>query len=322
MIIPPTRTVWNSTAEFARQCYDRSASGRSNAASRAADFLTTSTHGHINTNMKSKALILALILAVAATGEALHARQMSPTDQMTSSEREAAARVSDNLIRQIAERHDRDGSQVRMTLTENNNYEAGIGLMQSLNVDLKSEDAGSNQNIAGIQQWGDSGLASITQRDGIGNRGSVTQFDDHQTADINQTGYRNSAQMIQAGGNNTGLIYQDGTENEGRLIQDGYFNTALMYITGKLNRVNVSQIGNENQFRLNLEGDENAVDVTQDGEHNLYERFETGDAVLNERVQQIGNNNLSRQFGSLSGGRSANIIQEGDGLQLIIRHEQ
>src|SRR5690625_5895045 len=101
MMQSPTRTVWSSIAEFARQCYDRSASGGSNAASRVAEFLTTSTHGHINTNMKSKALILALILGVVATGEALHARQMSPTDQMTSSEREAAARVSDNLIRQI-----------------------------------------------------------------------------------------------------------------------------------------------------------------------------------------------------------------------------
>src|SRR5690625_6158170 len=108
-------------------------------------------------------------------------------------------------------------------------------MMHTLKVKQESEDAGSDHKSAGIQQWGDSGLASITQRDGIANRGTVTQIDDHQTADIRQAGYDNIAQMIQAVGNNNGLIYQAGSENQGRLIQDRYFNTASMYVNGNLN---------------------------------------------------------------------------------------
>lgn len=263
---------------------------------------------------------MALILTGAVSGEALYSQALNSTQ--SGSERETAAGVSDNIIRQIAERHDRAGSQVQMTLTESSNYEAGIGLLQSLNSVLESEITRPVHNTAAIQQWGDSGLVTVTQRDGLGNRAFATQYDDNQTADITQYGYRNLGAIVQSGGGNTGEIYQEGIENLGEVIQEGFLNNASMYVTGNLNAVHVHQRGDENLFNLNLEGDENFVNLTQDGDRNIYERLESGDAILNERVQQLGSDNISRQFGNLSGGRSASIIQEGNGMQLIIRHEQ
>ncbi len=137
---------------------------------------------------------------------------------------------------------------------------------------------------------------------------------------ITQIGYGNNATIEQQGLDNRAGIYQTGDSNIGFIQQDGEANTALMNIFGSGNDISVLQLGNNNLFNLDLNGDDNFLKLTQDGDNNRYERVKEGDAILDETITQSGNDNNAMQVGSLNGGRSANIIQEGNGMDLIIRH--
>ena len=201
---------------------------------------------------------------------------------------------------------------------------------------------GSGDHEAYVEQHGDHNTAYVAQSgavlpftppglnsnrplpDGNGTGGSVAgilQEGSDNTATIVQYGNSNLANIVQFDSDNIAEIMQSGRENSSFITQHGIFNQAFMSIVGNSNDIHVNQKGNNNLFDLDLEGNYNYLNLTQDGDGNTYERFKTGDAVLNETVYQFGNNNVSTQSGVLSGGRSANITQVGNGLELRIRHE-
>lgn len=146
-------------------------------------------------------------------------------------------------------------------------------------------------------------------QDGFGNSGLIVQYGNEHLAEIFQYGSENISEILLSGQHNTGTVSQEGD-----------FNKAFMSLAGEDNTIHVGQFGNDNYFNLGLTGDNNFLDLIQNGDDNQYDREYSGNAVLNETVTQDGNGNNAKQIGSLSNGRSANILQEGSGMEVIIRH--
>lgn len=140
-------------------------------------------------------------------------------------------------------------------------------------------------------------------------------------ARIEQDGQNHKGVIKQQGFNNIGITHTTGADLMSTLYQKGSRNNAYLGIWGNHNEVSVKQWGNENYFDMELEGSNNFIELLQQGDKNIYERMVIGGGDLNESVIQFGDNNTSTQIGSLSGGRSANIVQEGNGLGLIIIHD-
>lgn len=241
--------------------------------------------------MKKTALIVPLLMLLLWAGNSVSAQQSEAT------------------IEQIAAQHDLSGDEVRKGLTDfitnildqNSANEFALSAIHRLNLGLNSQ---------GLSGSPDRNQTAITNQTGVGNKASIEQVGEQNFAGISQVGERNAA-----------TIDQNGFGNHGAINQSGFSNSAKMNLVGSLNHIAVNQYGDHNIFDLDLHGNDNFLDLTQQGNYNTYERKKTGNGVLNETVLQIGNGNTSTQIGGLSNGRSANIIQQGSGMEVSIRHD-
>ena len=195
------------------------------------------------------------------------------------------------FIEQVAERHGRTLLEVQRGFTK------PIPIFGNMDV-VPSGDASGGESDAEIIQHG------------YNNHAVVEQYGNNHQVGISQIGSENIGEILQIGQNNEGSIYQEGSGNN-----------ASMRFNGSWNIISVHQLGNDNLFNLDLTGDDNSLNLFQHGNDNVYDRTVTGDAVLNEEVSQLGNGNKATQIGVMSNGRSAGILQEGNGLEVIIRHE-
>lgn len=219
----------------------------------------------------------------------------------------ASAQHSEDIIEQVAEQHKMSGDEVRKGLTESitNILEQNASNPAVLNT-FEGHYLGLNKN----QVITDDRQKAVSDQAGDNNEAMIEQVGNQNVAGISQHGVRNIA-----------IIDQNGFENFGSVHQSGIQNSARMQITGAYNQISVNQRGDHNLFDLELNGNDNYLDLTQQGSYNIYERRVDGNAVLNETVLQIGDGNISTQIGTLSNGRSANIIQEGSGMEVSIRHD-
>lgn len=122
----------------------------------------------------------------------------------------------------------------------------------------------------------------------------------------------NTAVLIQRGSNNSGVIEQHGVGHTAHLIQNGDSNITRLL-----------QQGRDHHADVMLTGSLNELFVEQYGESNTYElNFEQGmRAPLEHGIIQRGTNLSLSQTGFSTTG-PATVVQEGNGMEVQIEHNQ
>lgn len=218
--------------------------------------------------------------------------------------KDSFAQHSEEAVSRIADQHSLTGQEARKSLTD----------IMTFYFSKFSEETRPDRDRERILS-NNRDFADKNQRHAL-----LVDQNNSNEARITQVGHSNFAGIFQVGEGNIAGIHQVGYNNFGKVFQHGIGNEAFMEIAGNKNRINVDQVGNYNMFNLDLEGDENYLNLKQLGEYNTYERLESGHGILSEDILQIGYGNTLNQSGVLSGGRSAHIIQEGNAMEVTVRH--
>jgi minor curlin subunit len=134
--------------------------------------------------------------------------------------------------------------------------------------------------------------------------------------------FSNKAQIQQNGNGNDASINQTLTGinalgNVAELIQNGNINDATLTQSGSGNIHSITQHGKGNMFEASVIGDNNSSTIGQYGNENIINQ----DLVGNDMsfiLTQRGNNNEISQTENDQQSRQYEIIQNGDGMKLII----
>ncbi len=138
----------------------------------------------------------------------------------------------------------------------------------------------------------------------------------------NSLDFSNRAQIQQMRNSNTSSIDQTltGTSvpgNVAELIQNGDVNNAVLTQTGNGNSHFINQTGNGNIFEASVIGNNNSSTVDQFGNDNMINQNLIGNDMT-FILSQIGNNNEISQTESDLQSRQYQILQNGNGMKLII----
>lgn len=134
--------------------------------------------------------------------------------------------------------------------------------------------------------------------------------------------FSNKAQIQQNGNGNDASINQTftGTNvpgNVAELIQNGNINDAILTQSGSGNIHSITQHGNGNLFEASVIGDNNSSIIGQYGSENIINQDLLGND-MSFILTQRGNNNEISQTENDQQSRQYQIIQNGDGMKLII----
>ena len=125
----------------------------------------------------------------------------------------------------------------------------------------------------------------------------------------------NIATIVQTGTGNEAMLAQIGIGNETTLIQNGTDNVFDITLNGDRNRLLAAQIGNYNSYVLGYRGD----DLTLASSLPSTGPFGAQAPLLS--LQQ-GNGNQVVQLGTSARNPPFPVVQQGDNMRLIIRHNQ
>ncbi|MCG6912930.1 hypothetical protein LJE86_03350, partial [bacterium BMS3Abin03] len=100
-------------------------------------------------------------------------------------------------------------------------------------------------------------------------------------------------------------------------IQNGDINTAVLTQTGSGNNHYIYQYGNSNMFEGSVTGNNNSSLIDQIGNSNLVNQKLSGNDMT-YILSQFGNNNEIVQVKNNQSAQKYEIIQNGNGLQLVI----
>ena len=128
-----------------------------------------------------------------------------------------------------------------------------------------------------------------------------------------------AAPPLVAGTVNNAYLVQSGAGNTADIIQRlGLGNVVVLLQTGNGNALTLLQEGSSNVYSAALTGDNNLLTADQIGDGNTYTLDFVG-SDLNHSVLQLGNENEAVQVGT-SSTRPADIVQQGDGLRVLVEH--
>ena len=163
------------------------------------------------------------------------------------------------------------------------------------------QQANDNNEEAFLKQIESSGLSVAKSNDlSLSNNVQIQQIGDYNNASVNQTltgtGIRgNVAELIQNGNINTAVLTQTGSGNNHYIYQNGNSNMFEGSVTGNNNSSLINQIGSSNLVNQKLSGNDMTFILSQFGNNN--------------EIVQVKNNQSAQKY---------EIIQNGNGLQLVI----
>ncbi len=145
---------------------------------------------------------------------------------------------------------------------------------------------------------------------------------EHFVAKSNDLSLSNTAQIQQIGDYNNASINQTlmGTNvsgNVAELIQNGDINIVVLNQTGGGNNHYIYQNGNSNMLETSVLGDNNSSLINQIGSSNLVNQKLSGNGMTFV-LSQYGNNNEIVQVENNQSSQKYEIIQNGNGMQLVI----
>lgn len=219
------------------------------------------------------------------------------------------ARASELTVTQTGDDNESNILQ-RFSASRSTAYVEQVGNRNASDIDQGDSSTPTfDPNFADVTQTGDDNGALITQSgDDARNDASITQLTNGNTAEINQTGSRNTtiifvSDALGASGDNNSTITQSGNRNMANVTQDGDLSDSMIIQSGNRNEATVlAQAGSGHTSLIDQSGNRNDALITQGLTDNDSSIFQTGLDGLVTVFQTVttGNSSIVTQGGSLN----------------------